>query len=151
MTGDWWGLHIATELGTLTHWNASSGDFEDGMQLLQSQYPVQSMMSNGNEVLVLAGQNDAVLVEARTTNHAALTTLRPGDVIEGTLGANHVWVTTENGLRGWYTNGQYPPVDEATMRRALPLTLRAMNNGAGLNVTDTVSYTHLTLPTNREV
>ncbi|MGB1587507.1 MAG: hypothetical protein ACPHJD_01685 [Poseidonia sp.] len=138
MTDDWWGLHIATELGTLTHWNASSGDFEDGRQLLQNQYPVQSMMSNGNEVLVLAGQNDAVLVEARTADHAMLTTLRPGDVIEGTLGANHIWVTTENGLRGWYTNGQYPPVDEATMRRALPLTLRAMNNGGGLNVTDMV-------------
>ena len=138
LTGDWWGLHIATELGPLTHWNGTSADFEDGVQFQQSQYPVHTMVSNGDEVLVLGGQNDAMLVQARTSDHRLLVTLRPGDVRDGTLGANHVWVTTDSGLRGWYDNGQYNPVEETTMRRALPLTLRAMNNGGGVNVTDMV-------------
>jgi len=57
-------------------------------------------------------------------------------VIAGTLGANHVWLLTEEGLRGYTNGGQYPALEESSMRRALPLTLRAMNNGGGMNVTD---------------
>ena len=31
VAADWWGLHIATESGTMTHWNALSEEFEEGL------------------------------------------------------------------------------------------------------------------------
>ena len=136
LTVDWWGVHIATAGWPLTHWNASSGDFEDGVAFMQSQYPVHGMFSNGDEVLALGGDDFAMLVEARSTNHNSLQTFRPGNVVGGTLGTNTVWLLTEEGLRGYANGGQYPAMEQSSMRRALPLTLRAMNNGGGINVTD---------------
>ena len=143
LAADWWGLHIATEGWPLTHWNGSSGDFEDGVGFFQSQYPIFSMYSNGDEVLALGGENDGMLVEARTVAHASLAGFRPGEVIAGTLGANHVWIVNSDGLNGWQTDGQYTQVEPASMRRALPLTVRSMGNGGGINITD---MTHLGMP-----
>ena len=80
------------------------------------------MYSNGDEVLALGGENDGMLVEARTVAHASLAGFRPGEVIAGTLGANHVWIVNSDGLNGWQTDGQYTQVEPASMRRALPLT-----------------------------
>ncbi|MFZ9048001.1 MAG: hypothetical protein ACO20Y_04320 [Poseidonia sp.] len=143
LTSDWWGLHIATDGWPLTHWNASSGDFEDGVRFTQVQYPVHSMFSNGDQLLALGGENDGMLVEARTLAHASLQTFRPGSVTGGTLGANTIWIITEDGLQGWANNRQYTPVQEISMRRALPLTLRAMNNGGGVDVSN---MTHPGMP-----
>ena len=41
---------------------------------------------------------------------------------------------------GWERNGQFTPVESTSMRRALPLTVRAMGNGGGMNISD---MTHL--------
>ena len=140
MTADWWGIHMATDVGPLTHWNASSGDFEDGTGSVQSQYPIFSMVSDGDELLSMGSRNNVLLSEARTPDHAFITPLRVEDPIEGTLGANHVWVLSEDGLMGWERNGQFTPVESTSMRRALPLTVRAMGNGGGMNISD---MTHL--------
>ena len=138
LASDWWGVHIATDIGPLTHWNQASGDFEIGVEFQQALHPLHTMVSNGDKVIVLGGQNSAMLVEARTSAHKLLTTFRPSNIVDATLGASHIWVTTENGLRGWYDNRQYNPVQETSMRRALPMTLRALNNGAGINVSTMV-------------
>ena len=143
LAADWWGIHIATEGWPLTHWNVSSGDFEDGVGFFQTQYPIHSMYSNGDEVLALGGENDGMLVEAQTSAHTYLAGFRPGEVIAGTLGANHVWIVNTDGLNGWQTNGQYTSVEPSSMRRALPLTVRAMGNGGGINISD---MTHLGMP-----
>ena len=143
LASDWWGVHVATDGWPLTHWNASSGEFEDGVRFTQVQYPVQHMFSNGDQVLVLGGENDGILVQARTDAHASLNVFRPGSVTGGTLGANTVWLLTEDGLKGWANNRQYTPVDESSMRRALPLTVRAMNNGGGVDVSN---MTHPGMP-----
>ncbi|MED5567475.1 MAG: hypothetical protein VX382_06415, partial [Candidatus Thermoplasmatota archaeon] len=140
MTADWWGIHMATDVGPLTHWNASSGDFEDGTGSVQSQYPIFSMVSDGDELLSMGSRNNVLLSEARTPDHAFITPLRVEGPIEGTLGANHVWVLSEDGLMGWERNGQFTPVESTSMRRALPLTVRAMGNGGGMNISD---MTHL--------
>ena len=131
---------MATDVGPLTHWNASSGDFEDGTGSVQSQYPIFSMVSDGDELLSMGSRNNVLLSEARTPDHAFITPLRVEGPIEGTLGANHVWVLSEDGLMGWERNGQFTPVESTSMRRALPLTVRAMGNGGGMNISD---MTHL--------
>ena len=136
LAADYWGLHMATDVGPLTHWNATSGEFEDGTGSFQIQYPVRQLVSDGDEVLAVGSQNTVMLAEARTNAHATTTFLTAMGVQSGTLGNNHIWAITDEGLQGWANNGQYTPLEDASMRRALPLTLRAMNNGGGMNVSD---------------
>ena len=136
LAADWWGLHIATDVGPLTHWNATSGDFEDGTGSFQGQYPVLQLVSDGDELLAVGSQNTIMLAEARASGHLHKTYLTAMGVEQATIGANHLWAITDDGLRGWANNGQYTPLDDTIMRRALPLTLRALNSGGGLNVTD---------------
>ena len=136
LTSDWWGLHMATDVGPLTHWNASSGEFEDGTGLVQSQYPITHMMSDGEELLAIGSRDNLLLSEARTADHAFITPLRALGANDGTLGANHIWAVTEDGLLGWERNGQFSSVESSSMRRALPLTVRAMGNGGGMNISE---------------
>ncbi|MGA0352162.1 MAG: hypothetical protein ACO3NY_00760 [Poseidonia sp.] len=136
LTADWWGLHMATDVGPLTHWNASSGDFEDGTTSLQLQYPIVHMVSDGDELLSVGSRNNLLLSEARTPAHAYTTSLGAVGLVTGTLGANHIWAITEEGLLGWERNGQFTSIESTSMRRALPLTVRAMGNGGGMNISD---------------
>ena len=135
LASDWWGVHIATDFGTLTHWNASSGEFEDGNNAVQAFPTVTGLVSNGNELLAMTGGQSALVLEARTSGHSVLTMFQPGTILDGALGANHLWITAEEGLFGWENNGQYTPLDDYSMRRAHPLTVRALTNGGGLNIT----------------
>ena len=140
LTADWWGLHMATDVGPLTHWNASTGDFEDGTSSLQIQYPIVHMLSDGEELLSVGSRDNLLLSEARTPAHAFTASLGAAGLITGTLGTNHIWAITEDGLLGWERNGQFTSVESSSMRRALPLTVRAMGNGGGINISD---LTHL--------
>ena len=136
LTNDWWGLHIASDVGPMTHWNASSTDFEDGLASYQTPtWPVEGMMSNGDEIIAFS-TSSATLSEARTDGHSRLKSFNQADIVDGVVTGSHVWLTTSEGLVGWQTNGQYTEVDDYTMRRAHPLTVRALTNGAGLNITD---------------
>ena len=140
MTSDWWGLHMATDVGPLTHWNASSGEFEDGTSSLQIQYPIIHMVSDGEDLLSVGSRDNLLLSEARTPAHAYTASLRATGLVTGTLGANHIWGVTEDGLFGWERNGQFTAIESTSMRRALPLTVRALGNGGGINISD---MTHL--------
>ena len=142
LAADWWGIHMATDVGPLTHWNASSGDFEDGTSSFQIQYPVIHMMSDGEDVLSVGSQNNIMLSEARSSAHSVKTFLSAMEADMGTLGANHIWAITEEGLQGWDRTGQFAPVDATSMRRASPLTVRTLNNG-GLDIT---AMTHPGMP-----
>lgn len=140
LAADWWGLHMATDVGSLTHWNASSGDFEDGTSSFQIQYPVVHMVSDGTHVMSVGSQNNIMLSEARTGGHLPIAYLGALEPEVGAIGANYLWALTEEGLKGWEKNGQFTTVETSSMRRALPLTVRAMGNGGGLNITE---MTHL--------
>ena len=135
LAGDWWGIHMATDVGPLTHWNGSAAEFEDGASVFQAQYPVVHMVSDGNELLSVGSQNNIMISEARTNGHPYTGFISAMGASSGTLGADHVWALTEDGLMGWQNNGQFTPVDATFMRRAHPLTVRAMDN-TGLNITD---------------
>ena len=142
LAADWWGIHMATDVGPLTHWNASSGDFEDGTTAFQFQYPIFQMMSDGEDVLSVGSQNNVMLSEARTDGHPFKATLSATDVKAGALGANHLWAITEEGLQGWDRTGQFTPLESTSMRRALPLTVRGFGSG-GMNIT---TMTHPGMP-----
>jgi len=142
LAADWWGIHMATDVGPLTHWNASSGDFEDGTTPFQFQYPILQMMSDGEDVLSVGSQNNMMLSEARTDGHPFKATLSATDVKAGALGANHLWAITEEGLQGWDRTGQFTPLESTSMRRALPLTVRGFGSG-GMNIT---TMTHPGMP-----
>ena len=143
VAADWWGLHLATDVGPLTHWNASSGDFEDGTTVFQSQYPIVHMVSDGDDVLSVGSQNNLLVADARSSTHQQKACLNAMEAKTGALGMDYIWAITEDGLRGWERNGQFTPVDSTSMRRALPLTVRAMNNGGGINISD---MTHPGMP-----
>ena len=145
LAADWWGIHMATDVGPLTHWNASSGDFEDGTSAFQIQYPVTHMVSDGDELLSVGSQNNLMLSEARTNSHAFTTSLGAMGATTAILGANHIWAITDESdsgtmaLQAWERTGQFTPVDSTSMRRALPLTVRTFGGvgvgGGGLNIT----------------
>ena len=145
LAADWWGIHMATDVGPLTHWNASSGDFEDGTSAFQIQYPVTHMVSDGDELLSVGSQNNLMLSEARTNSHAFTTSLRAMGATTAILGANHIWAITDESdsgtmaLQAWERTGQFTPVDSTSMRRALPMTVRTFGGvgvgGGGLNIT----------------
>jgi type II secretory pathway pseudopilin PulG len=135
LTSDWWGVHMATDVGPLTHWNASSGDFEDGTSFFQGQYPIVHMESDGEDVLSIGSQNAVMVSDARTEGHPYSAYITALGARHGTIGANQFWALTDEGLQGWERNGQLTPVESSSMRRALPLNVRAMDN-TGLNITD---------------
>ena len=76
-----------------------------------------------------------MISEARTNGHTYAGSLGAMGATTGALGTNHIWVLGDDGLQGWVNNGQFTPVEPTTMRRAIPLTVRSMDNSA-LNISD---------------
>jgi len=140
IASDWWGLHIATDVGPMTHWNGLNSQFEDGVASWQiPSWPVEQMVSNGDEVLVI-GNNIITIIEARTSSHSSIKTLiLPEEVVSGgTITADNVWITTEtSGLFGWVNSAQWTEVERFELRRADPL-----NMGFNLVNRDITDMTH---------
>ena len=141
LTSDWWGVHIGSDVGPMTHWNGLTTDFEDGVANGVMVNSPNNMNSNGDDVLIF-DNSGATLVEARTAAHAikwrTSTNMGTSSINDAVVSSTHVWLATSAGLWGWENGGGYPAVEESTMRRALPLTVRTPNNGAGLNITSMV-------------
>ncbi|MDP6333896.1 MAG: fibronectin type III domain-containing protein [Candidatus Poseidoniaceae archaeon] len=140
IASDWWGLHIATDVGPMTHWNGLNSQFEDGVASWQiPSWPIEQMVSNGDEVLVI-GNNIITIIEARTSSHSSIKTLiLPEEVVSGgTITADNVWITTEtSGLFGWVNSAQWTEVERFELRRADPL-----NMGFNLVNRDITDMTH---------
>lgn len=140
VVSDWWGLHIATDVGPMTHWNGLNSQFEDGAASWQiPSWPVEKMSSNGDELLVI-GNNVITIIEARTTSHSPVKTLvLPNEVLSGgTITSDNVWITTESsGLFGWVNSPQWTEVERFELRRADPL-----NMGFNLVNQDITDLTH---------
>ena len=126
VASDWWGLHIATDVGPLTHWNGLNSQFEDGGASWQiPSWPIERMVSNGDEILAI-GNNIATIIEARTASHSSIKAfILPDDEISGgTITSENVWITTEtSGLYGWVNNPQWTEVERFELRRADPLNM----------------------------
>ena len=142
LASDWWGLHIATDVGPMTHYNGQSNQLEDGVPSFQvAGWPLQKMISDGEHVLAI-GQNGASILSARTPTHATLKVFQGTDLTGGTITADAVWLTTsEIGLFGFENNAQYTEMDRFTLRKANPL-----NVGFNLQSLDISDMTHPGMP-----
>ena len=70
LASDWWGLHIATDVGPMTHWNGINNQFEDGAAAFQvPSWPVERLVSNGDELLAI-GRDIITISEATTQSHS---------------------------------------------------------------------------------
>ena len=75
LASDWWGLHIATDVGPMTHWNALNGQFEDGVAAFQvPSWPIERLVSNGDELLSI-GRDIITISEATTQSPVSYTHL----------------------------------------------------------------------------
>ena len=134
---DYWGVHIATDVGPMVHWNAGSGDFESGINVFtMKEWPVSSMRSDGTHLIAI-GENGATIVQSTTSSHAKIAEFSAigstgGSVVTG----SYVWISTSDGLRGWNINTG-DEVPQGNLRRANPLSI-----GLSSTFTDVTNYTH---------
>tara|TARA_Y100000766_G_scaffold112496_1_gene96451 strand:- start:41069 stop:49372 length:8304 start_codon:yes stop_codon:yes gene_type:complete len=138
LTSDYWGIHIATDIGPMTHWNSTSSFFENGIPSYQVfGWPVQKMVSDGDHILVFGG-NGVSIVEARTNSHQNIKMISMPMLTGGTISPDHIWLTTDgDGLYGYENNPQYTEIERVSIRYADPL-----NVGFNLVTQDITDMTH---------
>lgn len=140
LASDWWGLHIATDVGPMTHWNGINSQFEDGAAAFQvPSWPIERLVSNGDELLAI-GRDIITISEATTQSHSVTKVFVIPDVsiTSGTISDDYLWVTTDDdGLFGWMNNPQWTPLERFELRRADPL-----NMGFNLINQDITNLTH---------
>ena len=136
VAADYWGVHIATDVGPLVHWNSGTGDFESGANIFSMQeWPVHSMRSDGTHLIAI-GENGATVVQATASTHNIVARFTALDATGGCVTTgSYVWISTSNGLQGWHLNSGNEVTD--SMRRANPLSV-----GLDLTFTDITNYTH---------
>ena len=138
LASDYWGIHIATDIGPMTHWNSTSSFFENGIPSYQIfGWPVQKMVSDGNHILIFGG-NGVSIVEARTSSHQNLKMISMPMLTGGTISSDYIWLTTAwQGLFGYENNPQYTEIERQSVRYADPL-----NVGFNLVTQDITDMTH---------
>lgn len=140
VASDFWGLHIATDVGPMTHWNGLNNQFEDGASAFQiSSWPIEKLVSNGDQVMAI-GNNVVTILEARTPAHSVSKVFIIPDVTltGGDLSSDYLWLATDDdGLFGWMNNPQWTPLERFELRRADPLTM-----GFNLVNLDITNMTH---------
>ena len=126
LASDWWGLHIATDVGPIAHWNGLNGQFEDGVPAFQiASWPIQRMKSNGDQLMAV-GNNIVTIIDARSLSHSVTKTfVNPNiEISGGWISQDYLWIATEdNGLYGWLNNPQWTQIERFDSRRADPLTM----------------------------
>jgi len=138
LASDYWGVHIATDIGPMTHWNSTSTFFENGIPSYQVfGWPVQKMISDGDHILVFGG-NGVSIIEARTNSHQNLKMISMPLLTGGTISSDYIWLTTDGeGLFGYENNPQYTEIERVSIRYADPL-----NVGFNLATRDITDMTH---------
>ena len=138
VASDWWGLHISTESGTMTHWNALSEEFEEGLDRTPTNQRIERIVADGTTAVLMI-DNGLVIVEASSSTHALLaseTVIGISDVALDATGA--IWASTfDDGLAAWGPPPGYQPVPSAANLRATPLNL-----GIGTGFADVTDYLH---------
>ena len=138
ISADWWGVHIATDVGPITHWNSLANEFEDGIANWQSaSWPITDMYSDGDDLIAM-GENGVTVIEARVSGHPVQKSIALPGTTGIHLGSNHLWITTSSdGLYGYESSSSWPMLDRAFNRRAIPL-----NVGFNSMITDISEMTH---------
>ena len=124
VTADYAGVHIATDVGPMVHYDGLSNEFEDGLASFQlPSWPIFRMSSDGTH-LMLMGLNSMAIVEAHTNSHASVKSASVQNPTNVFVGANGFWLTTSDaGLRGWTPATAFEEMESQTARYAYPLNI----------------------------
>ena len=132
---DWWGVHIATVGEPLTHWNATSNQFEDGAATWQvPSWPIFDMDSDGVDLLV-TGNMGGARIEVGSNLHSVLDQYPAEGALAVCISSAGLWmVSSTDGLLGWEPAPTFTRRDMFVLRRAEPLNVGF--GGIYDNVTD---------------
>ena len=125
IASDYGGLHIATDVGPLVHYDGLTGEFEDGLASFElgSSWPIYRMDSDGTHLMVMGASGMAIL-EAQTSTHSMLKSAIVQGSTNVAIGANGFWLTTSNdGLRGWTPATAFTEMETTSVRYADPLNI----------------------------
>ena len=134
---DYWGVHIATVSEPLTHWNATSKQFEDGSAAWQvPSWPIFNMDSDGTDLLV-SGTMGGARIDVSSPTHSVLDIYRAEGTSAVCISNQGMWMIAEAGLLGWEPAPAYTQRDMFELRRAEPLNV----GFAGIydNITDSTN------------
>ena len=143
------GLYIATDESPIIRWNSVTRYFEDGPDVFEfKSWPVTKLVSD-NSNLIAIGNSGLTIVS--TSSLSVTKSFVLSNVNGGTIGANGLWLTTDDGLYGWYNTPAWTPMERGYMRRAMPLNIgfqSAFNNvsmyahpGMGIDLLDGTNVT----------
>jgi len=135
VAADWWGVHIATDISPLVHWNASSGQMESGAPSWSfAAWPVRELVSDGTTLLVL-NQGGIDFVDVTSPLHAVVRQENILRLTGASISATGIWVATNgDGLYGFGPAPNHLEIERESMRRADPLT--ATFSGNAWDITD---------------
>ena len=119
---DLWGVHIATSIQPLVHWNASSMKIEAGPGGIDLQaWPIMELTSDGNHLAAISASKISI-VEA-TGDHGVV---KIGEMAGAVSGDADLWmglaVIGEDGLHIFKPMETLREIPRENQRRAFPLT-----------------------------
>lgn len=158
VAADWWGVHVATDTGALTHWNSLSEEFEEGVGRQSTLgWPVDQMESDGS-TLMLRTSFGLTFVEASASSHAARRTENVQTVTDMAIdGSGSLWASsTVPTLYGWGPAPGHRPVPSKPFSRATPLNLGVgtgfinatamLHPGFSIDLLDAVGASSISIP-----
>ncbi|MDB0004872.1 hypothetical protein N9E21_03275 [Candidatus Poseidoniaceae archaeon] len=120
VTADYGGVHIATDIGSLTHYNGLTDQFIAGITSADvPSWPIQDMESDGVH-LIVRGSSSVSIIEARTSSHTLLKSYVVPNPQNIAVGPTGFWAATrDDGLFGW--NKAFEAIEGGVARTANPL------------------------------
>ena len=132
ITADAWGVHIATVTAPIIHWNASSGQMEDGPNpLTMAGYPPNTLVSDGNEVVSIG--LPGITYFAAGGSHLVDDVIQITDLMAGHIDSDGLAAVGSDGLH-LFAPISHNEADRFTNRRADPLTVLVA--GANYDITN---------------
>ena len=124
VASDYAGLHIATDVGPMVHYDGLTQEFEDGLASFQlPSWPVYRMSSDGTH-LMLMGLNGMAIIEAHTNSRSVVKSATVQNPTNVAVGSSGFWLTTsDDGLRGWTPATAFDEMEGQTSRYANPLNI----------------------------
>ena len=123
ITGDSWGIHVATDEGPMMHWNGTSLEMEQGSAPWGFRdWPVTNLVSDGTNLVAISDLG-VDLVDATGSFHAATPLYSYANLAAGSITANGIFVVGSDGLHAWGPAPGHIAKERFSMRRADPLML----------------------------
>ena len=124
VASDYAGLHIATDVGPLVHYNGLTEEFEDGLASFElPSWPIYRMDSDGTHLMAM-GASGMAIIEAQTSTHSMLKSATVQNPTNVAVGANGFWLSTyQDGLKGWTPATAFSEMETLSVRYADPLNI----------------------------